>query len=71
MVLLAISFIILFLLDIPILIKVIKKRSIFIYFSIMLINFILGYLILTNKEPTSPAILIENIVNYLIRGEIN
>lgn len=63
------AFAIIILIDRPVLNKTNKKiKTSIVYFSILTIAFILSLLQVIGKPPTSPSVVIEEIVKSIMRG---
>jgi len=57
---------ILFLIDLPIIYKSNNRAQIITYSILMLIGFSIGVIVIKDLPITSPAIVIENLINFII-----
>lgn len=65
-ILLIISFILLGIFDIKTVLKGKRKKTYVLYFSLLMIGFIIQLLLVIDKVPISPTIIIEKIVRLFI-----
>ncbi|MBS4534757.1 hypothetical protein GOQ29_03905 [Clostridium sp. D2Q-14] len=65
-VLLIVIFFIVIAIDMPYIKKKSSKRIFTIYFSLIVIGFIMSLLQIIDKAPESPVVLIEKIVRYIV-----
>lgn len=60
------AFLSIILLDIPTLLKTNKrKKTAIIYFALILVGFTISFLLVLDKAPTSPSVLIEDIIKNI------
>ncbi|MCR1899758.1 hypothetical protein NSA47_12295 [Irregularibacter muris] len=60
------AFIIIGIFDYNMILKQERKKTFIIYFSLLILGFVLNLLLLLNKAPLSPVIIIEKIVNFFV-----
>ncbi|OPJ55382.1 hypothetical protein [Alkalithermobacter paradoxus] len=66
---LVVAYLVIILIDISDLLKSKEKMKVIsIYFSLVIIGFTISYLQIIGKAPTSPSILIENMVRSIMGG---
>lgn len=65
-ILLIVAFILVAIFDFNTLLKGKNKKTLTLYFSLFLLGFGIHLLLILDKTPTSPAIVIEKIVKFLI-----